>query len=252
MSTFLRDLRVAARQLAGHPSFTLIVVVTLALSIGAMTTCFAVLNAVAFRPLPFTDPDRLVAVHAVDRRGGGWSRLSLGSFAALQHTQGVFSGSVRVRRARGYGDGRRRCRACAGGRGFERRVLVAWRPGAHGPPSCRDRCGHTRCRHWSRFVGGRTWIRTPVSSGRPSQWMETPTSSSVSPGVGSAFRRTRACGCRSTRHRRIGPSTLSLASSLVSPERRLMRPWRPRRPAACSGPEMAARQQPRRPRCGRE
>ena len=94
MSTFLRDLRVAARQLAGHPSFTLIVVVTLALSIGAMTTCFAVLNAVAFRPLPFTDPDRLVALHAVDRRGGGWSRLSLGSFAALQHTPGVFSGSV--------------------------------------------------------------------------------------------------------------------------------------------------------------
>ncbi len=94
MSTFLRDLRVAARQLAGHPSFTLIVVVTLALSIGAMTTCFAVLNAVAFRPLPFTDPDRLVAVHAVDRRGGGWSRLSLGSFTALQHTQGVFTGSV--------------------------------------------------------------------------------------------------------------------------------------------------------------
>jgi hypothetical protein len=68
MSTFLHDLRVAARQLAGHPSFTLIVIVTLALSIGAMTTCFAVLNAVAFRPLPFTDPDSLVAVHLVDRR----------------------------------------------------------------------------------------------------------------------------------------------------------------------------------------
>lgn len=94
MSTFLHDLRVAARQLAGHPSFTLIVIVTLALSIGAMTTCFAVLNAVAFRPLPFTDPDSLVAVHLVDRRGGGWSRLPLGSFAALEHTQGVFSGAV--------------------------------------------------------------------------------------------------------------------------------------------------------------
>ena len=94
MSTFLHDLRVAARQLAGHPGFTLIVIVTLALSIGAMTTCFAVLNAVAFRPLPFTDPDSLVAVHLVDRRGGGWSRLPLGSFAALEHAQGVFSEAV--------------------------------------------------------------------------------------------------------------------------------------------------------------
>jgi predicted permease len=94
MSTSLQDLRVAARQLGRHPSFTLIVVVTLALSIGAMTTCFAVLNAVAFRPLPFADPDRLVAVNLVDSRGGGWSRPSLDSFAALQHTRGVFSESV--------------------------------------------------------------------------------------------------------------------------------------------------------------
>ena len=94
MNTFLHDLRVAARQLAGHRSLTLIVIVTLALSIGAMTTCFAVLNAVAFRPLPFSDPDSLVALHLVDRRGGGWSRLPLGSFAALQHGPGVFSGAV--------------------------------------------------------------------------------------------------------------------------------------------------------------
>jgi putative ABC transport system permease protein len=94
MSTFLHDLRVGARQLAGHPSFTLIVIVTLALSIGAMTTCFAILNAVAFRPLPFTDPDSLVAVHLIDRRGGGWSPLPLGSFAAVERAPGVFSGAV--------------------------------------------------------------------------------------------------------------------------------------------------------------
>jgi putative ABC transport system permease protein len=94
MSTCLQDLRVAARQLAGHPSFTLIVVVTLALGIGAMTTCFSVLNAVAFRPLPFAEPDRLVAVDVVDRQGSGRSRLPLDAVAALQRTRGVFSGSV--------------------------------------------------------------------------------------------------------------------------------------------------------------
>jgi predicted permease len=93
MNTFLQDLRVATRQLAGRPSFTLIVVVTLALGIGATTTGFAVLNAVAFRPIPFADPSRLVGVHLVDRRSG-MSRLPLEGFVALQHTRGTFSGAV--------------------------------------------------------------------------------------------------------------------------------------------------------------
>jgi predicted permease len=94
MSTFLHDLRVAARQLVGYPSFTLIVVVTLALGIGATTTVFAVLNAVAFTPIPFADPNRLVGVHLVSRRGAEWSRPSVETFSALQQTPDVFSGSV--------------------------------------------------------------------------------------------------------------------------------------------------------------
>jgi putative ABC transport system permease protein len=94
MSTVLQDLRVAARQLAAHPAFALTVVVTLALGIGATTTCFAVLNAVAFRPIPFADPDRLVAVRPADRRGAGRSRLTLDTFAALQQAPGVLAGSI--------------------------------------------------------------------------------------------------------------------------------------------------------------
>jgi putative ABC transport system permease protein len=94
MSTLLQELRVAARQLAGRPGFSLIVVITLALGIGATTTCFAVLNAVAFRPLPFADPDRLVAIRPVDHRGSARSRLSLDTFAALQQTRGTFSGAA--------------------------------------------------------------------------------------------------------------------------------------------------------------
>jgi len=84
MSTILHDLRVASRQLAGHPSFTIIVVMTLAFGIGATTTAFAVLNAVAFRPIPFADPESLVAVHAVDRRESGRARLSLDTVASLR------------------------------------------------------------------------------------------------------------------------------------------------------------------------
>src|SRR5947207_2549246 len=94
MRTFLEELRVAARQLAGRPGFSLIVVVTLALGIGATTTCFAVLNAIAFRPIPFADPDRLVAVRPIDHRGSGRSRLSLDTFAALQQTRGTFAGAA--------------------------------------------------------------------------------------------------------------------------------------------------------------
>jgi hypothetical protein len=94
MSTFLQDLRVAVRQLARHPSFTVIVLVTLALGVGATTTCFSVLNAVALRPIPFADPDRLVSVHLVDRLRSARSLASLDTFASLQQTRGVFSGSV--------------------------------------------------------------------------------------------------------------------------------------------------------------
>jgi putative ABC transport system permease protein len=89
-----QDLKIGIRQLAGHPAFTLIVVVTLALGIGATTTCFSVLNAVAFRPIPFADPDRLVAVNLLTRRGSGRSPISLDAFAAMQKTPGVFSGAV--------------------------------------------------------------------------------------------------------------------------------------------------------------
>src|SRR5689334_4933142 len=94
MSTFVQEMRVATRQLAGRPGFSLIVVITLALGTGAATTCFALLNAVAFKPIPFADPDRLVGISAVDRRGAGRSRLPLDAFTALEHSRGIFSSVI--------------------------------------------------------------------------------------------------------------------------------------------------------------
>ena len=94
MSTLPQDFRVAVRQLAAHPGFVLIVVVTLALGIGATTTCFAVLNGVAFKPLPFADPDRLIAFNLADRQTARWSRPSIDTYTALQQVKGVWSAAA--------------------------------------------------------------------------------------------------------------------------------------------------------------
>ncbi|MDB4874892.1 MAG: efflux transporter, permease protein [Gemmatimonadetes bacterium] len=70
MSTFLADLRIAARLLRRSPAFAIVAVLTLGLAIGATTAIFSVIEPVLLRPLPYPDPERLTFVWERDRDGG--------------------------------------------------------------------------------------------------------------------------------------------------------------------------------------
>lgn len=62
MISLLAPFRSLARELARRPGFLLVAVLTLAVGIGANAAIFSVVNAVLIRPLPYADPEHLVAV----------------------------------------------------------------------------------------------------------------------------------------------------------------------------------------------
>ena len=64
------NLRHSLRALANQPLFSVIVIITCALGIGANTAVFSVINAVLLRPLPFQQPGRLVALCPYDQKAG--------------------------------------------------------------------------------------------------------------------------------------------------------------------------------------
>src|SRR6266498_1886537 len=89
LETLAQDLRYGLWMMLKNPGFTAVVVLTLALGIGANTAIFTVVNAVLLQPLPFHEPERLVRVwrsSAEDDR----TALSFPDFADIRAKQTVF------------------------------------------------------------------------------------------------------------------------------------------------------------------
>lgn len=69
MDSIFKDIRYGVRGLLKRPGFTAIVVVTLALGIGASTAIFSVVNSVLLRRLPYKTADRIVAIQELNPQG---------------------------------------------------------------------------------------------------------------------------------------------------------------------------------------
>jgi predicted permease len=65
-----REFRCALRGLWRAPGFAMIAIAVMTLGIGASVSLFTVVRSVLLRPLPFTQPGRLVALYGRDRKGG--------------------------------------------------------------------------------------------------------------------------------------------------------------------------------------
>lgn len=86
-----QDLSFASRSLRKRPAFTSIVMLTLALGIGATTAVFTIVRSVLLRPLPFPDPDSLCLIsYSSTAPGGMVSGMIDGDYLSFRDTNRTF------------------------------------------------------------------------------------------------------------------------------------------------------------------
>lgn len=84
VETWWQDIRFAVRTSWKRPAFASLVVLTMALGIGANTAVFALLHGLVLRPPPVADPDRLVALFSGREGGTPYRRLSYPNYRDIQ------------------------------------------------------------------------------------------------------------------------------------------------------------------------
>jgi len=89
------DIRYAFRMLYRQPAFTAVVVITLALGVGATTAVFTVVNGVLLRPLPYQEPDRIVQLFH-GRNGRLSMTYSPMNYHDVTTQSGVFSDAAAI------------------------------------------------------------------------------------------------------------------------------------------------------------
>jgi macrolide transport system ATP-binding/permease protein len=110
MTTFMQDVRFAARQLRKTPVFTLTVLLTLALGIGANAAIFTLVNAVLLKNLPVTDPKMLVrlgdhndcCVTSGPRNSGDYGLFSTDTYKELRKNSPEFEEMAAMQAGFGY------------------------------------------------------------------------------------------------------------------------------------------------------
>ena len=100
LDVLVQDVRHAFRQLRKAKWFTASAAVTLAVGIGTSTAVFAVLDAVVLKPLPYAEPDRLMAFRPLDQQGAPHPEsISYPNFFDFRAQTHVFEHLVSYRRA---------------------------------------------------------------------------------------------------------------------------------------------------------
>ena len=100
LEQLVQDLKFGARMLRKSPGFTLVAVLTLALGIGANTVMFSVINGLLLKPLPFRQPDRIVALNETEVSPGSFrspaQTISTGNRKTARSPRSASSSTVRA------------------------------------------------------------------------------------------------------------------------------------------------------------